>query len=87
MQKTIHTRSLILTLTLGLFALSFSFFAHAGGNEKVEICHFTSSVKNPVVIISVSERAVQTHLDHGDTLYDPEFGCEEDDGGGGPAPV
>ena len=37
------------------------------GRAKVEICHATSSKKNPWVLISISEKAVQKHIDnHGD---------------------
>jgi RNA polymerase sigma factor (sigma-70 family) len=35
---------------------------------KVAICHVTGSKKNPFVTISVSSAAVETHLQHGDTL-------------------
>jgi len=35
---------------------------------KVVICHATGSKKNPFVTISVSQAAVETHLQHGDTL-------------------
>ncbi|MGH3034280.1 MAG: sigma-70 family RNA polymerase sigma factor [Gaiellaceae bacterium] len=35
---------------------------------KVLICHVTGSKKNPFVTISVSLAAVETHLQHGDTL-------------------
>lgn len=40
-----------------------------GPAERVTICHKTSSQRNPVVVITVSGSALQTHLDqHGDDL-------------------
>lgn len=36
--------------------------------DKVFVCHQTSSEENPVVLISISSNAVQTHLGHGDIL-------------------
>jgi hypothetical protein len=51
--------------------------------DKVWVCHETSSINNPVVLISVSSNAVQAHLDHGDTLL-PEGAS--DCSGGGPVP-
>jgi hypothetical protein len=46
-----------------------------GGGVKVDVCHLTGSVKNPVVLINISENAVQAHLDHGDFLADAVTGC------------
>lgn len=68
-----------------------SFFVVAGtvnaGAEKVAICHATSSEKNPIVLISVSENA-GVHLDNGDFLAtlldDGSYSCEDSGGGGGP---
>jgi ABC-type sugar transport system substrate-binding protein len=40
-----------------------------GAGDKVTICHFTSSAKNPYVINTISHNALKTHLDHhGDVL-------------------
>lgn len=41
----------------------------ADGNNKVDFCHATSSEKNPGVLISISEKAVNKHITrHGDIL-------------------
>lgn len=49
-------------------------FAVKGGNEKVDICHNTSSEKNPQVTINVSVNAIPAHLSHGDFVGTCEDG-------------
>ena len=53
-------------------------FAANGGNEKVNICHNTSSEKNPQVTINVSEKAIPAHLSHGDFVGTCEDGPDCD---------
>ena len=52
--------------------------------NKVKVCHATSSETNEVVLVDVSDNALQAHLDHGDVvLPEGESDCE----GGGPDPL
>jgi ABC-type sugar transport system substrate-binding protein len=63
----------IVFAALAVPALALSATAVAAKNEppdRVTICHNTHSETNPVVIITVSAEAVQTHLTlHGDVLF------------------
>lgn len=80
----ISTLSLVAMVGVALAALVFSIQAEAG--TTMAICHVTSSDKNPVIELVISDNALQTHLDHGDILYSSVTGCSADDGGG-PDPV
>lgn len=45
------------------------------GEGKVNICHATSSGKNPYVLISINKNALGEHVTHGDVYPVPESGC------------
>ena len=53
-------------------------FAVQGDNEKVDICHNTSSETNPQVTINVSVSAIPAHLSHGDFVGTCEDGPDCD---------
>jgi len=61
----------IIVAGLMLFTIAFSFssIAKASG-EKVNICHRTGSESNPWNAKEISTSALETHLGHGDFLYD-----------------
>lgn len=40
------------------------------GASKTGVCHYTGSGTNPWQYIDIADAAVQTHLDHGDDLYE-----------------
>jgi len=59
---------LVLALILG---------STAQAGEKVLICHRTSSSNNPILTLNVSVNALDAHLNHGDFLPHPLYGCED----------
>ena len=63
---------------LSLFLLVASTSALAVGH-KVQICHRTGSTTNPTVSIEVSLSALQSHLDHGDSMGSCDCNAIPDD--------
>jgi hypothetical protein len=59
-------KKISLAIGIGFFALVG--VVSAGGNNKVAMCHKTGSEKNPMVLISVSEKAVPAQLAQGSVL-------------------
>lgn len=49
------------------------------GQGQVTICHATGSATNPFVRITVSENALQAHLEHGDIVVEEGEECPTDD--------
>jgi hypothetical protein len=89
-------RSLVVVSALGALAVTVGAQAESTAGE-VALCHGTASAKNMYVLITVSENALQGHLDgsepgHGwqnfpDMVYDDTYAsCEAqydaEDGGG-----
>jgi hypothetical protein len=62
---------LILTASVALFNPSPS----ASAEDRVTICHRTGSETNPYVVITIDERALPAHLEHGDIYPVPPGGC------------
>ena len=60
-------------------ALSFTLYLGLAGNalavDKVTVCHVTDSATNPYLQISVSNKAVVDHIDHGDGLLGDDDNC------------
>ncbi len=81
---TITMRSTTALLLTALAMAVYAAAATAYAGEKVTLCHITSSATNRVMLLEVSEHSVDAHLAHGDTLFNPETGCDEGGGGGGP---
>lgn len=60
----------IIVASLMLFTIAFSFASVAkAGGEKVNICHRTESESNPWNANNINTSALETHLGHGDFLY------------------
>ena len=74
-------KKIILALVIVLASAG---IASAETSTKVLICHATSSVNNPIVMISVSTNAIPAQLEQGGTmavqLLDGTYSCEIDPG-------
>lgn len=61
------------------FLMAFANIAQADQSNKVLICHATSSLSNPSVLISISPNAVEAQLAQGSTfprlLDDGSYSC------------
>jgi len=78
---TIHVSKTPRTLAFAVLAVfAFSSWAHAGAPERVEICHVPPDDPDAAQTISVSEKAVATHLAHGDLLEPCGDMCSNDAG-------
>ena len=65
------------TLAVAACSVGLAVGAQASNGDKVSLCHGTASESNPYVLISVSENALEGHLDgsgpgHGQNNY-PDF--------------
>lgn len=68
-------------LSLVFATLAFATLAHAGRQQKVEVCHVTSGAAGTFGI-EVAEAAVDAHLGHGDFLPFTVFADADGDGYG-----
>jgi len=76
---------MVLRLTIGTGVALLAIFGIAfAGQEKVAICHATSSTENPFVLIEIAAPAFAAHEAHGDFLVPESGDCS--DGGGGEVP-
>lgn len=55
-----------ITLVAAVVGMGLTGSALAAPQEKIELCHITSSQTNPIVLIEVSGNSLETHLAHGD---------------------
>jgi len=67
-----------LSISLGVVAiLALPFLVAADNDEKVKVCHMTSSLTNPDVEITISVNGLQGHIiqHEGDYILAPEEEC------------
>lgn len=57
-----------ITLVAAMIGMGLTGPALAAQQDKVELCHVTSSQTNPIVLIEVSGNSLESHLAHGDFL-------------------
>ncbi len=77
-----YSSILIIFAIMVFLLINFLLINYVNAQEKIKICHFTNSEKNPYVVIEVDINSLKAHLGHGDLIYDNNQGCIQE----GPMP-